>query len=140
MNDADRREDDPTRSRLGEIQGGYRRFARRVSIVLALLVVVQLGLGSLSIYLIGQNDRRSKENSEAVRQIRLRGAELRKLSLSNCSDLREQTQGLYKLLLILKAIVDHGALGPDAKVEITEPKQKECHVDNPVPSSSGRPR
>jgi hypothetical protein len=48
------------------------------------------------------------------------------LSLSNCSDINENTQGLYELLQILGTMVEGGALGPDANIEITEPALNKC--------------
>lgn len=68
---ADRRIDLPTRGRLEEIHASYRRYTRKTNTILLILALAQIGLGTLSVYLVGQNNKRSSEHvrvSEANRR------------------------------------------------------------------------
>lgn len=65
----DRRIDYEARKRLEQVQIGYERFAHRVYLILAVLVAVQLGIGALSLYLLGQNRERSSQVARIVDQI-----------------------------------------------------------------------
>lgn len=62
------------RARLVAIEAGYNRFSRQVKRILALLAVAQLGLGILSVYLVGQNNSRAKETRALVDRIQLERA------------------------------------------------------------------
>jgi len=53
-------------ARLAQIQTGYERWTRRTLVILRVLFLVQVGLGALSIYLVGQNAQRSDETRELV--------------------------------------------------------------------------
>ncbi len=46
---------------IDEIGERYHMFARRATVLLAALVLVTLGSGFLSVYLLGQNDKRTKD-------------------------------------------------------------------------------
>ena len=57
------------RARLDHIAEQYARFAYRTRIILATLAVAQLGLGLLSVYLLGENSDRSEENAALIERI-----------------------------------------------------------------------
>lgn len=65
----DRRENALLRSRLEAIQVGYEKWTRHTVRLLAILFVIQLGLGALSLYLVTQNVKRGDETRNLVTQI-----------------------------------------------------------------------
>lgn len=65
----ERRSDPYLRGRLDAIQRGYERWVAYTLRLLAILVLIQLGLGALSVYLVGQNQDRSAETRRLLRQV-----------------------------------------------------------------------
>jgi hypothetical protein len=53
-----------------------------------------------------------------------------RIALNNCSTLNENTGKLVQLVDILGAIVSGGALGPDAKINVEEPRLLQCKGEN----------
>lgn len=53
-----------------------------------------------------------------------------RISLNNCSTLNENTGKLVQLVDILGTIVAGGALGPDAKINVEEPRLIRCKGKN----------
>lgn len=65
----DRRVDAGARERLEEIHRGYQRYTRKTNFILVALAVVQIGLGCLSVYLVGQNGRRQDDNRTLISKV-----------------------------------------------------------------------
>lgn len=65
----DRRGDPYLRGRLDAIQRGYERWVSFTLRLLSVLVLIQLGLGALSVYLVTQNQERANETSRLLHQI-----------------------------------------------------------------------
>lgn len=96
----DRRSDPYLRGRLDAIQRGYERWVAYTLRLLAVLVCIQLGLGALSLYLVGQNQDRSSETRRLLRQVQ----ESREQSvLTTCS---QQNARHDKTIAALNAFVD----------------------------------
>jgi hypothetical protein len=57
----ERRTNAYVRGRLDAIQRGYERWVAYTLRLLAILVFIQLGLGALSVYLVGQNNQRAHD-------------------------------------------------------------------------------
>jgi len=64
----ERRADEETRDRIEEIRAGYRHWSRRTIAILSLLVVVQLGLGILSVSLVGRQGK-AEDNARRIDRI-----------------------------------------------------------------------
>lgn len=69
----DRRNASELRDRLDKIQHGYEKWVAYTIRLLAILVAIQLGLGALSLYLVGQNRKRTDE-IQASRELSTRTA------------------------------------------------------------------
>lgn len=65
----DRRENAELRGRLQAIQTGYEKWTKYTVRLLTILFLIQLGLGALSVYLVGQNQDRAKETTRLLRQV-----------------------------------------------------------------------
>lgn len=64
----ERRENIYLRDRLEEIQEGYERWTKYTVRLLAILFMIQLGLGALSVFLVTQNAHRSNQVRTLVAQ------------------------------------------------------------------------
>lgn len=65
----DRRENIDVRTRLEAIQVGYERWTKYTIRLLTILFLIQLGLGLLAVYLVGQNQKRGDETRRLVAEV-----------------------------------------------------------------------
>lgn len=102
------------------------RLLRRV--VLGLLVAVAVLCALVAVSFKSLNDR-ADDIAETQDRLEQQDRRISRMALGNCTTIAEQTDALYGLLKILQAMVDNGALGPDAEVRLEEPERHKCDGD-----------